>query len=275
MHRWRGVARLFLVGCLIASPALAADVRRGETVTATVPVGEKVNINTAGVKELMTLAGVGRRVAEKIVEYRKANGLFQKPEEVRRVQGIGAGFIPANLDVGLVDQVIAVDDDDAKALTRRLLLALDVQALPLFALVASALPRGPGWRVGPGCTHLANLLPAPPSRSPRRGAGGGGGRSSAGVTHRPGYEYCTGSTSLTLRGSTGPDLLDRRIDIPFYQHPDVLANIHRLIIKHPEPEPGHLLNEGSILAPQQDREHQLWLGHSAASCTSSLGNILY
>lgn len=96
MHRWRGVAGLFLVAGLIASPSLATDVRRGETVTATVPVGEKVNINTAGVKELMTLAGVGRRVAEKIVQYREAHGPFKKAEEIRRVEGIGGGLWEKN-----------------------------------------------------------------------------------------------------------------------------------------------------------------------------------
>lgn len=96
MHRWREVAGLFLVVCLIASPSLAADARRGETVTATVPVGEKVNINTAGVKELMTLAGVGRRVAEKILEYREAHGPFKKPEELRKVEGIGGGLWERN-----------------------------------------------------------------------------------------------------------------------------------------------------------------------------------
>lgn len=96
MHPWRGVAGLFLVACLIASPSLAAEVRGGQTVTTTSALGEKVNINTAGVKELMTLEGVGRRVAEKIMEYRQAHGPFKKPEEIRRVEGIGGGLWEKN-----------------------------------------------------------------------------------------------------------------------------------------------------------------------------------
>jgi competence protein ComEA len=68
----------------------------GTELKASVAVGEKVNINTAGVKELMTLAGVGRSVAEKIVQYREAHGPFQKPEELRRVQGVGAGLWERN-----------------------------------------------------------------------------------------------------------------------------------------------------------------------------------
>ena len=37
-----------------------------------------------------------------------------------RIQGIGAGFIPANLDTGIIDDVIKVDDEDAFAWGRRL-----------------------------------------------------------------------------------------------------------------------------------------------------------
>lgn len=57
-----------------------------------------VNINTATVKELMTLNGIGRKVAEKIVEYRDAHGPFKKPEEIRRVDGVGAGLWEKNRD---------------------------------------------------------------------------------------------------------------------------------------------------------------------------------
>lgn len=96
MHPWRGIAGLVLVVSLIVSPSLAAEVRPGETVSATVPLGEKVNINTASVKDLMRLDGVGRRVAEKIVQYREAHGPFKKPEEIRRVEGIGGGLWEKN-----------------------------------------------------------------------------------------------------------------------------------------------------------------------------------
>jgi cysteine synthase A len=36
------------------------------------------------------------------------------------IQGIGAGFIPAVLDMGLVDEVITVENEDALNLARRL-----------------------------------------------------------------------------------------------------------------------------------------------------------
>jgi competence ComEA-like helix-hairpin-helix protein len=55
-----------------------------------------VNINTADVKSLMTLDGVGRKVAEKIVEYRHTHGPFSKPDDVRKVEGIGGGLWERN-----------------------------------------------------------------------------------------------------------------------------------------------------------------------------------
>lgn len=55
-----------------------------------------ININTAGVTELMKLDGVGKKLAEKIVEYRDAHGAFKKPSEIRRVQGVGAGLWEKN-----------------------------------------------------------------------------------------------------------------------------------------------------------------------------------
>ena len=56
----------------------------------------KVNINTASKTELMKLKGVGRELAEKIIEYREKNGPFQKPEEIRKITGIGKGLWEQN-----------------------------------------------------------------------------------------------------------------------------------------------------------------------------------
>ncbi len=60
------------------------------------PDTSSININTADVKELMELGGVGRRVAEKIVEYRDTHGPFKKPEELRKVEGVGNGLWEKN-----------------------------------------------------------------------------------------------------------------------------------------------------------------------------------
>jgi competence protein ComEA len=83
---------------LLVTPALAATVTRTETITASVPVRGKVNINTASVKELMTLEGVGKKVADKIVEYRGAHGAFKRAADVRKVEGLGDALWERNKD---------------------------------------------------------------------------------------------------------------------------------------------------------------------------------
>jgi competence protein ComEA len=83
------LAFAIVAATLLATPTLTAAVSRTETITASASVGAKVNINTASVKDLMTLTGVGKKVAEKIVEYRGAHGAFKKAEDVRKVEGLG------------------------------------------------------------------------------------------------------------------------------------------------------------------------------------------
>ena len=48
-----------------------------------------ININTAGINELMTLSGVGEAKAKAIIEYREMNGSFKSIEDIKNVSGIG------------------------------------------------------------------------------------------------------------------------------------------------------------------------------------------
>ena len=51
--------------------------------------GEKVNINTASKRLLMTLDGIGAKMSERIIEYRTENGDFETIQDIMKVSGIG------------------------------------------------------------------------------------------------------------------------------------------------------------------------------------------
>jgi competence protein ComEA len=69
------------VGEVDPPPVLSGGVSRSE--------GALVNINTATASELETLPGVGEVTAQRIIEYREANGPFESIEEIQEVSGIG------------------------------------------------------------------------------------------------------------------------------------------------------------------------------------------
>jgi competence protein ComEA len=50
---------------------------------------KKININQASIKEFSWLEGIGPKLAERIVQYRKENGLFESPKDIMKVKGIG------------------------------------------------------------------------------------------------------------------------------------------------------------------------------------------
>ena len=72
-----------LLLCLACALPLAAAPGDDE------PAAIRVDLNRAGVVELMELPGVGEKVAERIVEYRKENGPFRETRELMNVRGIG------------------------------------------------------------------------------------------------------------------------------------------------------------------------------------------
>lgn len=50
---------------------------------------QKININTADLEELDKITGVGPIIAQRIIDYRSTDGLFQKIEDIKKVKGIG------------------------------------------------------------------------------------------------------------------------------------------------------------------------------------------
>lgn len=53
------------------------------------PEVKSININTAGLNDLINLPGIGSKTAEKIIELRKNKGRFKKLAELLDVKGIG------------------------------------------------------------------------------------------------------------------------------------------------------------------------------------------
>lgn len=80
------VAGMLLANFLV-NPAVSgwAQASKGSEVA----VGDTVNLNKATVEELQAVRGIGPSLAERIVDYREANGKFESLDELIEVRGIG------------------------------------------------------------------------------------------------------------------------------------------------------------------------------------------
>jgi len=58
------------------------------TAAANQPASAPTNINTASLKELEKLPGIGKELAGRIVEHREKYGPFRRPEHLIMVRGI-------------------------------------------------------------------------------------------------------------------------------------------------------------------------------------------
>ncbi|HDP34007.1 MAG TPA: pyridoxal-phosphate dependent enzyme, partial [Candidatus Hydrogenedentes bacterium] len=81
----------------------------------------------AGVGSGGTLQGVGRFLKEHkpevklvAVEPKNVSALLGHEPGLHQIQGIGDGFVPAVLDVSMIDDVLEVTDEDAIVTTREL-----------------------------------------------------------------------------------------------------------------------------------------------------------
>lgn len=87
MERLKRLSVMIMVGFLLVAMSQTAIASKG-----------KVNINTATKKELITLKHVGDKIADRIIEYRKAHP-FKNAEEIMQVKGIGQKVYDANKNI--------------------------------------------------------------------------------------------------------------------------------------------------------------------------------
>jgi cysteine synthase A len=120
----------------------------------------RIDVFVAGVGTGGTITGVGETLKERnpgcrvvAVEPRSSAVLSGGRPGPHKIQGIGAGFVPAVLNRELLDEVIAVDDEDAietaRILARRegVLAGISCGAAVWAALEIAARPESRGARI--------------------------------------------------------------------------------------------------------------------------------
>jgi competence protein ComEA len=87
------MTRILMVVLLILGVGIAAQAEQRAsaqtTPAAKTSASGPLNLNTATVAQLEALPGIGKSVAERILQYREKSGGFKKVEDLMNVRGIG------------------------------------------------------------------------------------------------------------------------------------------------------------------------------------------
>jgi comEA protein len=67
----------------------AVSPERDGTANHGVSLQKKININEAGPDELMAIRGIGKALADRIIEYRSLKGPFSALEDIKNIRGVG------------------------------------------------------------------------------------------------------------------------------------------------------------------------------------------
>ena len=96
-------------GLQVSTPLSREDPFQSQSLQAAAPDETRlcVNINTADAAVLQTLPGIGESTAQKIIDYRNANGPFRFPTDLLRVEGIGETKLAAILDYITVQEELS------------------------------------------------------------------------------------------------------------------------------------------------------------------------
>ena len=73
----------------VQAPSVTHPVSAKTALPARRPVTFPMNLNTARFEDFMELPGIGKKLAQRLVEYRKSHGGFRSVEDLREVRGIG------------------------------------------------------------------------------------------------------------------------------------------------------------------------------------------
>jgi competence protein ComEA len=80
---------LAICGTFLVASTLQASPAQAPAATQAAAAKPAINLNAATIEQLETLPGIGRKTAERILEFRTKNGGFKRIEDLMNVKGIG------------------------------------------------------------------------------------------------------------------------------------------------------------------------------------------